>query len=218
MYPEAGKPALIVFLRLPEKGKVKTRIAETLGEEAALDIYKKLASSTLKALSGLTCLVYLYFDPGLPDETNRLPEFIYRPQTTGDLGKKMAHAFEEVLQHHPSALLIGSDCPYLTADIIQQSFMALDECDAVLGPAVDGGYYLIGCHAVHPTLFENMPWGTNMVLPETIHQIQALRLKHTLLETLQDIDSADDWARYLQFEKESTGSSSAIQDDLGFPL
>ncbi|MBK8833105.1 MAG: TIGR04282 family arsenosugar biosynthesis glycosyltransferase [Saprospiraceae bacterium] len=187
---------LVVFLRLPEKGKVKTRLAATLGEEAALEIYKKLVSITLDIVIRSEIPTYLFYTDGLPPASTRDARFSYHIQADGDLGSRMADALSFVLSLHQKALIIGSDCPGLTPEILHAGCRSLDEKDIVLGPADDGGYYLLGCIELHPALFANIKWSTPSVLDQTIEKIKEANLSYCLLEKLHDIDTAEDWNRF----------------------
>lgn len=188
--------ALIVFLRLPVKGKVKTRIAATEGDDHALAIYLQLMGITLDLAAHSDKPVYLFYEGGLPQLADQQPAFTYQPQSSGDLGKKMADAFSLVLRNHPKAVLIGSDCPTLSTSILNEAFSLLDQNDIVLGPARDGGYYLIGCKNVYPALFERISWSTPSVLKTTIERIREEKLSFNLLEELTDIDTTADWHQY----------------------
>lgn len=187
---------LIVFLRLPQSGKVKTRLAATMGHEIALSIYRELISLTLTAAERSGNAVYLFYDSGLPFNEERNPNFSYHLQSTGDLGLKMAEAISYVLQFHNKAVIIGSDCPMLTSSILKESFNALDTHDVVLGPAIDGGYYLLGCKNFIPSLLKEILWGTPHVLEQTIEKIIAANLTYHLLTPLTDIDTEEDWIHY----------------------
>ena len=109
----------------------------------------------------------------------------------------MSAAISIVLKHHTKVVIIGSDCPKLSHDIIAKSFDSLDTTDIVVGPAKDGGYYLLGCKKVVDALFENIPWSTSMVLAQTIKKINDESLTFHLLEPLADIDTEEDWNRYI---------------------
>lgn len=196
MPPFPVDAGLLVLLRLPEKGKVKTRLAATLGEEAALEIYKKLVSNTLDMVTRSGIPAYLFYTDGLPPAGERDARLTYHIQVDGDLGTKMANALFFVLSLHKKALIIGSDCPDLTPEILHACCRSLDEKDIVLGPADDGGYYLLGCRVLHPVLFANIEWSTPSVLDQTIEKIKEANLSWCLLEKLHDIDTAEDWIRY----------------------
>lgn len=187
---------LVVFLRVAEKGKVKTRLAATLGHAQALDVYKNLVSLTLDIVTRSGIPTYLFYAEGLPPANERDDRFSYHIQVTGDLGSRMADALSFVLTLHQKALIIGSDCPGLTPEILREGCRSLDENDIVLGPAGDGGYYLLGCREVYPVLFENIKWSTPSVLDHTIKKIREANLSFRLMELLHDIDTAEDWIRF----------------------
>lgn len=197
MLPFPVDAGLVVFLRLPESGKVKTRLAATLGHEEALEVYKKLVSITLDIVTRSEIPAYLFYTDGLPATGEKDALFSYHIQVDGDLGSKMADALSFVLTLHKKALIIGSDCPGLTPEILHTCCRSLDEKDIVLGPADDGGYYLLGCSELHPALFVNIKWSTPSVLEETIEKIEGANLSYCLLEKLHDIDTEDDWIRYI---------------------
>lgn len=187
---------LIVFLRLPQLGKVKTRIAATTGHGVAFSIYNELISLTLAAAAGSGFSIYLFYEGGLPSKEERDPYFAYHLQSTGSLGLKMAEAISYVLQSHTKAVIIGSDCPLLSSSILKESFKELDTHDVVLGPAMDGGYYLLGCKNLYSSIFENIQWSTPFVLEQTIENIKTASLTYSLLAPLTDIDTEEDWIRY----------------------
>ena len=189
--------ALIIFLRSPEEGKVKTRLAKTTGAAKALSIYRQLLSITFNQIQGLNCTVYLYFVPYIDRNYIEKTPFIGRLQKGFDLGLRMQQAFQEVLQSHKQVLLIGTDCPYITKTLLEEAFDQLQNHDIVLGPATDGGYYLIGLHQMHDCLFAGIDWSTGRVLSQTIQAAEDLNLSFSLLPEHHDIDYEDDWRRFL---------------------
>jgi len=191
--PDCG---LIVFLRFPEKGKVKTRIASSLGEDAALAIYKELTDITLGLVSDLNAQVYLFYEGGMPEKSQRNPSFQYLDQAHGNLGDKMLDAFDVVLQKHAKVIIIGSDCPQLSTPDIHEGFLMLDAYDVVIGPGEDGGYYLLGCREIIHNMFKDIAWSTSSVLEKTIRIIEGYGKKYFLLRTLNDIDEEKDWASF----------------------
>jgi rSAM/selenodomain-associated transferase 1 len=192
----AGNCGLIIFLRFPEVGKVKSRLAETLGHETAFKIYLELSEITLQLAKSVTIPVYLFYTGGLPDFKDRYPTFHYLQQAEGDLGEKMMDAFQYVLDRHHKAIIIGSDCPYISNTDLFLAIELQDTHDVVLGPSTDGGYYLLGCKKMHPLLFDSIAWSTSSVLDQTIEKIKQSGLSYSLLQTLSDIDTEEDWVRY----------------------
>ena len=186
----------IVFLRLPEKGKVKTRLAATAGDDHALEVYKKLASLTLGVVSKLDIPVYLFYESGLPAILNDV--FHYFVQEDGDLGLKMESAIQIILQKHEKAIIIGSDCPELSHHDINEAIEQLEKYDFVIGPAADGGIYLLGCKKFYSGMFDNITWSTSLVNEAMVHAIKKLGKSLPQLRTLHDVDLEEDWIRYTE--------------------
>lgn len=196
---------VIVFLKLPEPGLAKTRLAAAIGVEAALALYREMVHHTMKQVmeSGLNmCIHYA----GSGDPAGYFPDLapysITTPQAGTDLGERMANSFESVFENGAeSALLIGCDIPRVTARVLRKAAHLLDRADAVLGPAQDGGYYLIGLNrpSFHRRIFADIPWGTAAVLSETIHRLTTVGMKTAQLDRLSDIDTVDDLDRLIRF-------------------
>lgn len=199
--------SLIVFLKNPVEGKVKTRIANTAGNIKALEIYKELLGILNDNLARVNCEVYLYFTETPMDISYWAnANYIYRVQKGNDLGARMSAAFEEVFRDGGSqkplkVLIVGSDCPLLSAEIIDEAFLKLDKSDIVLGPAEDGGYYLLGMKKMNTELFEGVSWSTEKVLNETLDKAAGLGLSVAFTPSLFDIDTEEDWTRWLKLVK-----------------
>lgn len=193
---------LIVFLRLPQKGKVKTRLAEKLGDDKAFAIYEQLVKHTLATVRKINWPVYFFYDGGLPAPSEQLSSAHYFLQAEGDLGQRMQQAFSLVLKNYSKAVIIGSDCPGLTGNIIDQAFASLVAHEVAIGPAVDGGYYLLGCKKLNPILFDDIQWSSASVLTETIRRCAGSGLSYALLPQLRDVDTLEDYL-LLQHELES---------------
>ena len=188
--------ALIIFVKNPVLGKVKTRLAATVGKQQALIIYQQLLKHTCLLTFQLSCqkhVFYSHFIPTLPDEWENHPHQKHLQTNTPDLGKRMADAFEQLLKTATKVLIIGSDCYQLNSNIIEQAFLQLDTHDIVLGTATDGGYYLLGMKQMHHLLFINKQWSTNTVANSTLADFEKLGLSYYLLPTLSDIDTYKDW-------------------------
>ncbi len=199
--------SLIVFLKNPVEGKVKTRIANTAGNIKALEIYRELLGILNDNLARVNCEVYLYFTETPMDISYWAnANYIYRVQKGNDLGARMSAAFEEVFRDGGSqkplkVLIVGSDCPLLSAEIIDEAFLKLDKSDIVLGPAEDGGYYLLGMKKMNTELFEGVSWSTEKVLNETLDKAAGLGLSVAFTPSLFDIDTEEDWTRWLKLVK-----------------
>jgi len=195
---------LLVFCKAPIAGQVKTRLQPELTADQAADAHRQLTRLTLdRAFQQRICDVRLCCSPDTTHQFFGQCEKDYpltlSAQHGADLGERMLNAFGEVLSQYRSALLIGCDCPSLTPDDLQQALMALQNgSDAVIAPAEDGGYVLIGLNAPQPSLFESMDWGTEKVMEETRHRVKRASISIHELAEQWDVDTADDWARYLR--------------------
>lgn len=191
---ETGR-ALIIFVKNPVKGKVKTRLAKTMGEDAALEAYLQMLAHVRVTAAQVHVHRAVYYSHAV-DETDEWlrPLFSKHVQAPGDLGDKMRLAISEMIAlGYQEVVLIGSDLLDLQAQHLEQAFRALRYHDFVVGPSQDGGYYLIGMKAVEPMLFSNKVWSTDGVLSSTLADIQTLGKTVFLLPTLRDIDEEDDW-------------------------
>lgn len=193
---ESKKRALLIFIKNPIKGVVKTRLAKTVGADKALEIYKALLAHTRSVALAVETNRLLFYHQYIPekDDWSNL-DFNKQLQSSGDLGQRMLLAFQQAFAHHDKVIIIGSDCPTLTPKILQAGFTALDTHDFVVGPAEDGGYYLLGMNSLEPILFENMEWSTDQVLSTTLSRIRGLKKSVCLLPTLNDVDTEEDWVR-----------------------
>lgn len=190
------RDALIIFIKNSKLGQVKTRIAKDTDDAQALDIYEKLLTITLNLAKSLDCDIIVYYsDEIVADAWDHIP-CIKKLQSGKDLGERMHHAFKECLSDYDKLLLIGSDCPYITTADIQLAFRSLTKSDLVLGPVMDGGYYLIGMKKLEPALFKNIAWSTDKVLNQTMEIADNLELTFGLLDTYDDIDHYKDWIEY----------------------
>jgi len=185
---------LIIFARRPEAGKVKTRLAATVGDVKALEIYLKLLQHTHKVADKVAADKAVFYSDKIHDfdllDYFKFPKAV---QTGDDLGERMKNAFALGFRKaYNKVILIGSDCITLTPEILEEAYSKLDDNDVVLGPAEDGGYYLIGMKKSCETLFENKVWSTSDVLLDTVLDLKKLELKYHLLETLNDVDEEID--------------------------
>jgi len=185
--PSKSSRRVLLFAKTPVAGKVKTRLAPSLGKHGALRAYRHLLGHTVEMLAA---------SPFAPDvQVLATPQRFQRQfpshaQGRGDLGARMLRAF--AAGAFP-ALAIGTDCPRLNADSLASAFAKLRDADVVFGPALDGGYYLIGLKQRQPQLFRGIAWGTSAVLRQSLAIARRLRLKTALLPALSDVDSPRDW-------------------------
>jgi len=196
--------ALLIFVRRPEAGKVKTRIARRAGEAAALWIYYQLLRHTRRVADGVHADRYVFY-ADTPPAQDVWQETLYckRQQVEGTLGMRMLAAFQEVFAlGYRRAVIIGSDCHTLTPEHIHEAFIRLEACDVVIGPARDGGYYLLGLNRLIPPLFEGIEWSTSRVLDQTLQRVRRQHLTAHLLDTLSDVDEwedvPDDWKKQIE--------------------
>lgn len=202
--PRMAENTLIIFVKNPIAGTVKTRIARTVGNERAVAVYQHLLRHTQTITRPLTCRRVVYYGDFVnPDDGWN--EYEKKLQSGRDLGERMLAAFREQLTPGTNdlsspdrvtpdrAVIIGSDCLSITSSHIEQAFLALNEADVVIGPATDGGYYLLGMKTLHPFLFEDMPWSQ----PE-LRQLteQAIRQHGLMFARLEELTDIDEWTDY----------------------
>ncbi|MCA1765588.1 MAG: TIGR04282 family arsenosugar biosynthesis glycosyltransferase [Desulfobulbaceae bacterium] len=193
------KKKLILFTRYPEAGRVKTRLIPALGPKGAAALQARMTEDTLRTAEAAAAENDLDLEiRHSGSDTGQMatwlgPHHSYRGQGSGDLGDKMARAFAGAFQdHYHQVMIIGADCPALTARTLADGFAGLRGHELVLGPAADGGYYLIGLSRHCPELFAGQPWGSNTLLSATIAVARKLDLTFHLLEELADVDRPED--------------------------
>lgn len=197
--PNKSGDLLIIFTRYPEPGKVKTRLIPALGEAGAAELHRQMTIHTLRLAKQLArrhlMRIEVHFDGANEPRLRQSfgADFRYRGQGEGDLGERLRRAFWGAFQQGMNrVIIIGTDCPGISVDLIARAFNELQNCDLVLGPAQDGGYYLIGLRTAIPQLFAEIPWGTAEVLEKTLKAAAAQSLATVMLETLADIDRPED--------------------------
>ncbi|MDF7811239.1 TIGR04282 family arsenosugar biosynthesis glycosyltransferase [Hymenobacter sp. YC55] len=200
---------LLVFARYPELGKVKTRLAAGIGAEAALAVYQELLHHTFTVIADVPAHKTLWLaapstaPAALPEGWDKYEQVYQYP---GDLGQKMQAAFSHAFAAGATAaLIIGTDCPGITPQLLTEAYALLATHDVVIGPAEDGGYYLLGMKELYTDLFVNKSWSTDAVLPHTLADADRLGLQVAQLPVLRDVDDADD----LRAWRTSTGAGNA---------
>jgi uncharacterized protein len=187
------KDAVIVFEKEPVPGRVKTRLAKDIGQENAAKVYKELLFITHEVLKGVHASIFVYKDGEHSLNYENRGNYFYSLQKGNDLGQRMAHALVEVLKAgYSKALLIGTDCPEISKEILDRAFLALEKKDVVVGPALDGGYYLIGMKKPYPELFKSVSWSTEVVFKQTMDKIRNQGLSFAKLPQLRDVDDLED--------------------------
>lgn len=186
------KNALIIFIRNPVLGKVKTRLAAAIGDEKALLVYNRLLQHTHSITEKLPVTKFVYYaDEIIIDDLWN--GFEKRIQRGKDLGERMQNAFAELFESgFTKVSIIGSDCLELNTEILQEAFESLNKADLVIGPVIDGGYYLLGTNRLIPELFINKIWSTDSVFIDTLTDAAVHRLAVHLLPMLNDIDNETD--------------------------
>lgn len=191
---ESPKPLLIIFIKNPEKGKVKTRLAKEVGDERALEIYKQLLDHTHVITTDLQVEKIVYYSNQIDvgDQWD-LGGYQKKVQEGKSLGDKMCNAFQVGFEsdRHPICI-VGSDCFEINETIIAQAFEKLKSYDYVIGPAKDGGYYLLGMREHSPQLFTNKTYSTSKVCDEAMDEIQHMSKTCFLLPKLSDVDTLKD--------------------------
>ena len=206
-YPRAR---VLVMSKSPVPGTVKTRLIPLLGATGAAGFYRTLLEQTLDSVfTAALCPVELCCAPDRQHEFFNYCSELYSlkltDQATGDLGQRMSHAVAQALQRADQVVVIGADCPTLApADIDTALHLLANGTDVVLGPAGDGGYYLVGMQAHHPGIFESIPWGSARVLESTEQRLAGLGLSYRKLTIRCDIDTPADYQRWLKEQETCT--------------
>ncbi|OYZ33135.1 MAG: hypothetical protein B7X86_02090 [Sphingobacteriales bacterium 17-39-43] len=186
--------ALVIFVRNPISGQVKTRLAKDIGDERALAIYLQLLQHTLEITRGLSFRKFIYYADEVCDyDLWSVPGYTKRKQNGNNLGERMLNSFKELFdQGFTRIIIIGSDCLQLKTENLEEAVALLESNNAVIGPANDGGYYLLGLTKFYPDLFTNKPWSTDKVFAKTIDDFINHGISYALLDELSDIDDVTD--------------------------
>ena len=189
--------SLIVFIKNIQLGKVKTRLAATVGNEQAVKIYRALLERTRQAALGVDAERFVFYSSFIEENDEwSSADFSKNTQSGTDIGERMHHAIEEALSTQEKAIIFGGDIAGLNSDILTEALNKLDEFDTVIGPAIDGGYYLIGMKKPQPSIFQNIEWSSENTRQMTLDKIKALGLTCHSLPELSDIDYEEDWIKY----------------------
>lgn len=209
----------LVFLKAPEKGKVKTRLSKIIGNEIAINVYKRFAFDIMATLLNIECNITIFYHPS--DAQYCITRWLgdsnaYSAQKGNNIGERMANAFIRSFSegfHH--VILVGADIPDLTEKIINEAFSSLQKYPAVLGPAFDGGYYLIGFNANNfvPEVFQNISFGTDRVCEQTLTVFHKKSLPVHMLPTWRDIDTYEDLVHFYNTNKKNR---SAAQNTISY--
>lgn len=185
---------LMIFVKNPELGKVKTRLASTIGKEKALKVYKTLLAHTCTIVNSISFDKAVFYSDSITHNDLWDNEMFQKYLQEGeDLGEKMLSAFTFTFAiGYKNVVIIGSDCIELTVKIIEEAFELLRSNDVVIGPAKDGGYYLLGMNKLYKELFQNKKWSSENVLLDTVIDLKKINVPYKLLKTLSDVDREED--------------------------
>ncbi|PCJ42244.1 MAG: hypothetical protein COA71_06555 [SAR86 cluster bacterium] len=186
---------IAMFARTPVLGQVKTRLIPALGEQGALDMHLQLMHRQIEVLNKSTqCCAQLWVDQSVEHPALKKFNGEVKLQKGENLGDKMCHTAQKVLQQFSRVLIIGSDCPGIDDAYLEQALQALDKntIDVVVGPAIDGGYVLIAMKQPQREIFQDIDWGSELVLQQTVDKLQTCGLRFFLLPALNDIDTVED--------------------------
>lgn len=188
--------ALIVFMKNPVAGKVKTRLAASIGDEKALSIYLQLLDINKANIKKINADIYWFINEA-PHQDFKTYFFETKDniilQEGENLGEKMSNAFQTLFgKGYNSIAIMGTDCPSLNNSIIDSAFDSIQDYDFCIGPAEDGGYYILAMNAFESTVFTDMQWSTESVLNKTLERVEKAGKTYVLLETLSDIDNEAD--------------------------
>ena len=192
--------SLLVFAKAPYPGRVKTRLAPALGEEKAAALYRRMGKTIIEAVLTGDFRTTVVYDP--PGEVRAMRDWLgesvpLTPQSGGDLGTRMSTAISQALETAQRVCLIGTDTPEVDSAVVIEAFDALDSADLVLGPARDGGYYLVGMSEPRPEIFDGIAWSTDGVYRDTLARADESALRVAELETLTDVDEPADIPEWL---------------------
>jgi len=210
---------LLILLRYPEPGKVKTRLSQDIGIDKAAEIYSCMAETVVHNLAKSDLhKTIIFFDP--PERKAEVENWLkvkckLFPQKGKSLGERMTNAFDKTFSlGAEKAVIIGTDCIEISDEIISQAFNALDLVDVVIGPAEDGGYYLLGMAKPTPKIFDDIDWSTDSVLGQTLKKLREKELQFELLKTLRDVDTVSDLNGDLLLRLQENRSKNLINTNL----
>jgi len=185
---------LMIFIKNPVEGEVKTRLGSSIGSTNALQIYKKLLTHTREVALKVETNRQVWYSSMIDhrDSWNK-ERFDKKLQSGSDLGERMSVAFQKAFEDgYEKVVIIGSDCADITSRHIKDAFHALNTKDAVIGPSKDGGYYLLGIRKYTPDIFSGISWSTQEVFEQTVSRFEHLGLSYSVLDVLNDIDTIED--------------------------
>lgn len=188
------KKLLMIFVKNPEKGEVKTRLAASVGNDKAYNIYLKLLEYTVETAENVRADKQIWYSSFVDESDGFGGEGIDKKLQLGrDLGERMRNAFRHGFdEKYDKIVIIGSDCPGVSEEFIEKAFLKLESHNVVIGPSEDGGYYLLGMNRYYPELFRQIEWSTEDVLRETVSKMEEHGISYASLPELNDIDTIRD--------------------------
>jgi len=188
------KKLLLIFVKNAINGHVKTRLAADLGDKRALGIYRKMLLQTLSEAAEADASKEVWYSSFIEKKGNVNEKLFHKKLQQGEnLGERMKFAFNNAFKNgYKKVVIIGSDCPEITSDLLNDAFRLLESKDVVIGPSEDGGYYLLGKSLFEPSLFDRVEWSSPKVLQQTLEKIKKKSLSVALLHPLNDIDTIED--------------------------
>jgi rSAM/selenodomain-associated transferase 1 len=206
-------PALVIFIKNPKRGKVKTRLANSIGDEAAYQAYLMMLKHTRDICLETDVEKYLFYSDGIEDDDMWDVSIFHKMSQYGkNLGKRMIHAMSYVLTIHDAAIIIGSDCAELTSDILKNALNGINRADAVIGPSFDGGYYLFGLKEFEKYFFTDIDWSTDMVFQQTMTKLKSRSKSVVILDQLNDVDTIHEWNLVKKRLKKKYGLHSSEEE------
>ncbi|MFC1918339.1 TIGR04282 family arsenosugar biosynthesis glycosyltransferase [Chloroflexota bacterium] len=216
--------SLIIFIRLPSPGRVKSRLATSLGAEIATKVYQLCAEHVFQESDRVSSGIqkYVFYSDRRDEEKIKQwagSRFRFSPQVQGNLGKRIDDAFRTVFDRGTrKAIIVASDVPDLSAEIIDDAASKLDEYDIVIGPCRDGGYYLLGMNKFYRQLFQGIAWSTGQVYRQTLYNAKEMDLKAYSLPCLTDIDTEEDLRQWSEITTDGYHPLQQYAGTLGFQI
>ena len=193
---------ILLFLKYPKSGGVKTRVAKSIGDAAAVSLYKCFVEDILSSLQYLNAHIWICYYPESAKDDMAVwlgSSYFYVLQKGGNLGKRLQHCFKSSFDKgFEKTIVLASDIPEISENIINNAFKCLEYKDAVIGPSYDGGYYLLGFNKKSYTtqIFDDISWSTSLVYEETIRKIEDYKLQYSVLDKINDMDTIDDIRKF----------------------
>jgi rSAM/selenodomain-associated transferase 1 len=193
---------ILLFVKHPENGGVKTRLAKDIGDTAAVSLYKCFVEDILSSLQSINARIWICYYPESARDDMAVwlgSSYFYVLQKGGNLGKRLQHCFKSSFDKgFEKTIVLASDIPEISENIINNAFQCLEYKDAVIGPSYDGGYYLLGFNkkSYATQIFDDIPWSTNLVYEETLGKIEAYKLRYSVLDKINDMDTIDDIRKF----------------------